>query len=138
MSVDEQKSMSRSILELWGSHNTIQTEDLVTANYVSHQQPSPDSSGASTLKREEWEQLLKDFHEAFSEGSVQILSQIAENDLVASRWEFTATQAGDFRGSASSGKTTTWTGVQTDRYEGGKIAESWVNWDKASFLEGLA
>lgn len=138
MSVDEQKSMSRSILELWGSNNTIRTEDLVTANYVSHQQPDPDSSGTATKSRAEWETLLKDFHEAFSEGSVQIFSQIAENDLVASRWEFTATQAGDFRGSSSSGKTTKWTGVQTDRYEGGKIAESWVNWDKTSFLEGLA
>ena len=34
-------------------------------------------------------------------------------------------------------KTSTWTGVHTDCYEGGKLVESWVDWDKYSFLEGL-
>ena len=44
---------------------------------------------------------------------------------------------GRVRRPAPTGKTTTWTGVHTDRYDGGKLVESWVDWDKYSWLEGL-
>ena len=63
--------------------------------------------------------------------------QVAEGDLVATRWRLTATHTGDFVGIASTNKESTWTGVSTDRFENGKIVETWVNWDKYSFLEGL-
>lgn len=135
MSLEEQKSMSRRFIELWGSDSTDQPSDFVTANFISHQIPDPASSGASTKSREEWETLLKDFHEAFTDGSVRVLMQIAENDLVANQFEFTATQVKGFRDSSSTGSKK-WTGVQTDRYEDGRIAENWVNWDKLGFLEG--
>ena len=63
--------------------------------------------------------------------------QIAEGYQVATRWEFTATHTGDFIGAAPTGKQIIWTGVQIDRFEDGKIVESWVDWDKYRFLEGL-
>ena len=63
--------------------------------------------------------------------------QIAEGDKVATRWEFAATHTGDFMGHGPTGKQVTWTGVQIDRFEDGKIIESWVDWDKYRFLEGL-
>ena len=31
----------------------------------------------------------------------------------------------------------TWTGVQIDRFEDGKIVESWVDWDKYRLFQGL-
>jgi predicted ester cyclase len=65
------------------------------------------------------------------------LLQIAEGDVVATHWEFSATQSGDFRGQAATGKRATWTGVQIDRFGGGKIVESWVSWDKYRFFEQL-
>ena len=74
---------------------------------------------------------------AFSNSTVRVLMQIAEGDLVATQWQITATQTGNYLGHAPSGKTVTWTGVSIDRFENGKIAESWVNWEKYSLFEGL-
>lgn len=56
--------------------------------------------------------LLSDFHTGFSDVASEVLQQIAEGEL-------------------------SWTGVHTDRYEDGKLVESWVDWDKYQFLAGL-
>jgi predicted ester cyclase len=81
--------------------------------------------------------LVADFHKAFSSVKMEVLLQVAEGSYVCSRWRMTAKHTGTFRELAATGKTTTWTGTHTDRYEGGKLVESWVDWDKYSFLEGL-
>ena len=44
-----------------------------------------------------------------------------------------ARQTGPYRDLEPSGRTTTWTGTHTDRYEGDELVESWVDWDKFSF-----
>lgn len=111
---------------MWGSNNSINPDDLIATNYVNHQLPDA-KGGVSTMQPEEWKALLVEFHEAFTDATVKIYEQVAENDLVASRWEFVATQAKEFKGISSSGKTTNWRGIQIDRFEGGKIAESWVS-----------
>jgi hypothetical protein len=38
---------------------------------------------------------------------------------------------------ARTGKQIAWTGAQIDRFEGGKIAETWVNWDKSTMFQQL-
>ena len=84
-----------------------------------------------------WKELVAGYHEAFSNSRVKVLMQIAEGDLVANRWEITAVHTGSFMAAAATGNEVTWTGVQIDRIENGKIVESWVNWDKYSFLQGI-
>ncbi|MEM7143853.1 MAG: ester cyclase [Verrucomicrobiota bacterium] len=136
MSVDERKVMSRRALEMWGSDCADPGDDLFGEGYVNHQEPDA-AGGISDKSLEEWRELVGGFRESFSEATVQILRQVAEGDLVATHWEISATQSGEFLGRGATGKRTTWTGVQIDRFEGGKIAESWVPWDKYRFLEGL-
>lgn len=80
---------------------------------------------------------MSDFHKAFSNSKTGILMQIAEGDLVATLWEFTAKHTGEFLGLAPTAEEVTWTGVQIDRFQGGKIVESRVDWDKYRFLAGL-
>ena len=81
--------------------------------------------------------MVADFHEGFSDVKMEVLLQVAEGNYVCSRWRLTAKHTGTFGDLAGTNKTSTWTGVHTDRYEGGKLVESWVDWDKYSFLEGL-
>jgi predicted ester cyclase len=111
-------------------------EDVVAGNYQNRQEPDA-ADGTSTKGLRGWKELLKSYHEAFSNSKVEILGQIAENDMVATRWRITADHTGKFAGFAPTQKQSTWTGVSTDRFENGKIVESWVNWDKYSFLKGL-
>ena len=133
---NDRKALSRRVLEMWGSDCADVGEDLFAADYVNHQEPDAEG-GISDKSLGEWRDLVSGFHESFSGATVRISRQVAEGDLVATHWEISATQSGEFLGRAATGKRTTWTGVQIDRFEGGKIAESWVPWDKYRFLEAL-
>jgi predicted ester cyclase len=136
MSIQEQKEISHRSLEMWASRHSGKPEDIFAGNYVNHQEPDV-QGGISDKNLESWKQLVSDFHKSFSNSKVRILMQIAEGDLVANRWEFMATHTGDFMGIGRTGKEITWTGVQIDRFQEGKIVESWVDWDKYRFLAGL-
>ncbi len=136
MSLDDHKEMSRQVLAMWGRGTSVAPEDILAAYYVNHQMPDV-RGGTSTMSLEEWKSLIADFHEGFSDTAADILQQVAEGDFVATRWQLSATHTGDFRGLSATGKQATWTGVHTDRFADGKIAESWVDWDKYRFLEEL-
>jgi len=136
MSLDKQKRLSRRSLEMWSSNNTDRQDEVFAANYVNHQEPDA-RGGAKTVDLAGWKEIVAENHRAFSDFQVRVLMQVAEGDLVATRWQFTATQTGEYLGHPSTGKRATWTGVQIDRFENGKIAESWVDWDKYRLFESL-
>ncbi len=136
MSLDNHKNMSRRAIEMWASDNLERPEDIFAKSYVNHQEPDVEG-GISDKGLEAWKELLRGYHESFSGSRVRVLMQIADGNLVATRWEFVATHSGDFRGLAPTGRETTWTGVQIDRFQDDKIVESWINWDKFRFFEGL-
>ena len=136
MTVDEMKRMARESLELWSSGSTGKAEDIFLPNYLNHQEPAA-VGGVEGVDLEEWKAIVAECHTAFSDFNVAVLTQIAEGDLVATRWQFEATQTGDYLGHPPSGKRATWTGIQIDRFEGGKIAESWVDWDKYRLFAAL-
>ncbi len=136
MSINDQKKMSQRAIGMWASNSSDRPEDIFAENYVNHQEPDVEG-GVSNKSLQAWKELVNGYHESFSNSKVLVLMQISEGDLVSTRWEFTATHTGDFMGLAPTGKQVTWTGVQIDRFEDGKIVESWVDWDKYRFLEGL-
>ncbi len=135
MSADH-KETSKHLLELWGDNALHKSEEFLTPNYVNHQLPDA-AGGISSKSLEEWKALVADFHKGFSDVKMDVLLQVSEGNYVSSRWRLTAKHTGKFKDLDPTGKSTTWTGVHTDRYEGGKLVESWVDWDKYSFLEGL-
>ena len=132
----DHKATSRRLLELWGDNTPHKAKDYLAQNYVNHQLPDA-AGGTSTKSLDEWKGLVADFHNGFSNVKLEVLLQVAEGKYVCSRWRMTAKHTGTFRDLPATGKTTTWTGTHTDRYQDGKLAESWVDWDKCSFLEGL-
>lgn len=136
MSLDETKALSLRALEMWASDNTDRPEEIFAADYVNHQE-SDVEGGVQTRGLARWKQLVGEFHEAFSEAEALSTMQIAEGDRVATRFELGAVHTGPFMGAQPTGKRLTWTGVQIDRIEGGRIVESWVAWDKYRFFQGL-
>lgn len=136
MSLEQQKSMSRRSLERWGCNNSDTPEDIFASNYVNHQEPDA-KGGVKSISLAGWKEVVAENHRAFSDFTVRILMQVAEGDLVATRWQFSATQTGIYLGHPPTGKRAIWTGVQIDRFENGKIVESWVDWDKYRLFETL-
>lgn len=136
MSLDRHKELSRRAIQMWASDNPEAPETLFTQDYINHQE-SDVEGGVSRRSLEAWKDLVGGYHKAFSNSRVKVTLQIAEGDLVAIRWEITARQTGDYMGLAPTNKEVTWTGVSIDRFEDGKIVETWVDWDKYRLLQGL-
>lgn len=132
----DRKETSKHLLELWGDNALHKSANYLAADYVNHQMPDA-AGGTSAKSLEEWKALVAAFHNGFSDVKMEVLLQVAEGNYVCSRWRMTAKHTGTFEELSATGKTTTWSGIHTDRYEGGKLVESWVDWDKYSFLEGL-
>ncbi|MEM7192565.1 MAG: ester cyclase [Pseudomonadota bacterium] len=136
MTADEMKAIARRSLELWSSTSTVKPEDVFATGYLNHQEPAA-AGGVRGVDLTAWKAIVAENHAAFSDFEVTVLTQIAEGDLVATRWQFEATQTGEYLGHPPSGKRATWTGVQIDRFENGKIVESWVDWDKYRLFDEL-
>jgi predicted ester cyclase len=76
-------------------------------------------------------------HNAFPDLRVTIEDQVAEGDEVATRWTVRGIHRGEMMGTAATGNRVTFTGTQTDYISGGKIVESWSNWDTLGMLHQI-
>ena len=135
--MEEQKALSAQAIGMWGDASLMdRIGDTLADGYMNHQAPDV-NGGTQTIDEAGCIELLTEFHQAFSDTSVEILMQIGEGDTVATRWRFTATQTGTYLGLAPTDRTISWTGMQIDRFEDGLIAETWVNWDMYNMFEQL-
>lgn len=136
MTIDEMKHMARQSLELWSGTAKGRAEDIFGPAYLNHQEPAA-AGGTKGVDLDEWKAIVAGAHRAFPDLRVTIGTQIAEGNLVATRWQFEGTQTGAYLGRPPSGRRAVWTGVQIDRIENSKIVESWVDWDKYRMFEAL-
>jgi hypothetical protein len=74
---------------------------------------------------------------AFPDFRVTIEDQVAEVGRVATRWTVRGTHQGEMMGAAPTGNQVTFTGTQTDYIWGGKMVESWTNWDTLGMLQQI-
>lgn len=89
------------------------------------------------LDRESWLAMEKAFLAAFEDVQVHVLEQVAEGDMVASRWRLTGRQVAEFMGVPSHGQTATVTGILLDRIHDDTIAEHWAELGLGHFLQSL-
>lgn len=75
---------------------------------------------------------------AFPDYYVTIQDQFSsEDDNVVTRWTARGTHQGEFQGIPPTGKQLTVTGITISRYAGGKIVQSWVEWDTLDMMQQL-
>jgi predicted ester cyclase len=127
----ESKEIVRRLGEEPWQGNLDVIDELADAGYVGHDPATP-VEGREGLK-----QFIKDFKSAYPDGSVTIDQQLAEGDLVTSRWTGRGTHRGELMGIAPTGKQVTVTGITISRLKGGKVVEEWTNWDTLGMLQQL-
>jgi predicted ester cyclase len=136
MSLDAEKDLSRRSLAMWQSTTTDNPDEVFASNYVNHQEPGA-QGGVGSIDLDQWKSVVAQNHTAFPDLKLTVLMQIAEGDRVATHWQFSGTQTGEYLGQAATDKKASWAGVQIDRFENGKIIESWVTWDKYTLFSDL-
>lgn len=77
------------------------------------------------------------YRSAFPDTKMTIDLQIAEGDKVTTRWTAHGTHKGELMGIPATGKQVTITGVGIDRIAGGRIVETWGEFDLMGMMQQL-
>jgi steroid delta-isomerase-like uncharacterized protein len=126
----------RVIEDVWGKGNLKLVDELYDTDYTNYQHHHPDSPQV-IRGAEAWKKFVAEFRQAFPDFGNEIDDQLAEGNLVATRFVSSGTQRGEIMGNPPTNKKISWTGIQIDRIIDGKIVESWVNWDMAGMLNQM-
>ena len=128
------KEIARRILEgLFGEGRLELADELVAPDALGHDPALPEPTrGPEGLK-----QAVAGYRGGFPDLTFRTEAQIAEGDLVTTRWTAVGTNTGEFWGAPPTGKQATVTGITIDRIVDGRIAESWTNGDALGLLQQL-
>jgi steroid delta-isomerase-like uncharacterized protein len=135
MSAEEHKRISRRIVDEAFAQGKVEViDELVAADFVNLAISGPPGLPPG---REGVKELVRFYRTAFPDATVTVDDQIAEGDKVVTRYTARGTHQGDFAGMPATGRQFTSTGITIDRIEGGKIVESWNEFNQFALLQQL-
>ena len=123
----------RVLLEMWGAGDLGVADELYAPDYVDHVARGPEPS--RVVRVEGIKQAVRLFRVAFPDLQYAVEEEMAERDLVWTRFSASGTHLGSFFGAAPTGRTVTYTGMDLNRIANGQIVESWVNYDALALLQ---
>jgi steroid delta-isomerase-like uncharacterized protein len=130
---EENKALvRRAIMAIWKAHDLDAIDEYYAEDYVNHSAPPGSVPGLEGEKAS-----ARTMFNAFSDAEITIDNQIAEGDLVVTRWSAENTHSGEFMGIPPTGKRLSLTGIAIDRIANGKIVESWSEWSMMGLMQQL-
>jgi steroid delta-isomerase-like uncharacterized protein len=89
------------------------------------------------LGRAEYRDAVVASHQAFPDLVVEVLDQVAEGDMVATRWRASGTHRGPFAGIPATDRPVTITAMHLHRVADGKLTEHWEEIDLLRLMRQL-
>jgi steroid delta-isomerase-like uncharacterized protein len=133
VAIEENRALARRILEeLWNADKLALADELYAPNYVDNDPNNPGVRGPEGVKR-----LVTTYRTAFPDLRFAIEEQIAEGDMVVTRWVARGTHRGELMGLAPTGKEVTTPGITISRISGGQIVEDVVSYDAMGLMQQL-
>ena len=124
MSIEANKALARRIVdEMWNTKNLKVVDEVY----------SPEFGGG----HEATKQFVTATLAAFPDLHNTIKDQIAENDLVVTRYVISGTHQGEFANIPPTGKQFRVTGIEMHRFTDGKLVELWNIMDMLGALQQL-
>ncbi len=132
MSAENKAIVRRLIEEGFNRGNLEVYEELVAPDFVNHSAPP-----GVPPTREGWKQIAAMFRTAFPDLHLHIEDEIAEGDLVTTRFTGHGTHQGELMGIPATGKEVTFSGINIARIAGGKIMERREEFDMMGMMVQL-
>lgn len=107
--------------------------ELVGDDYVAH---VPGSIEPMTGK-EGFRDFFNTYLTGFPDGGITVDDQIAEGEIVATRWTGRGTNTGELMGMPPTGRQVTVDGITYLRIVNGKAREAWIIWDTLGMMQQL-
>jgi steroid delta-isomerase-like uncharacterized protein len=133
MSADNKAVVRRLFEDFWNHRERALADEIFAQSYVHHDPNTPEFGKGP----ESQQQVFDLYTTAFPDSRFTVEQMIAEGDTVVSRWTVRGTHKGDLLGNEPTGKQITLTGTNICRLLGGKIIESWSNWDALGMFQQL-
>jgi steroid delta-isomerase-like uncharacterized protein len=133
MSAQENKDIVKRLFEQPWTGNLGVIDEFVDDNYVGYDPAKPEPLRGPEGAKE----FVSTYRAAYSDARITIDDQIAEGDMVATRWTGRGTHDGDLMGIAPTGKQVTVSGLTLSRLSNGKVVEEWTHWDTLGMLQQL-
>jgi steroid delta-isomerase-like uncharacterized protein len=131
--IQDNIAVSRRLVEdAFGNGNLALLDEVCTERYIDHDPLQGDRG------RDEVKQTIADYRAAFPDLKFTIDDVFAADDRVVVRWRANGTFENEFMGVKPTGeKGEAVAGIGIDRYEDGKVAESWTQWDTDRFRKNI-
>jgi steroid delta-isomerase-like uncharacterized protein len=132
---EENKAIARRALEeVWSGQGDLDAADeLYAPNYVDHDPASPeDIRGPEGAK-----EFASLYRNAFPDNRYSVEDQVAEGDMVVTRWIGSGTHQGEIMSIAPTGNRVTMAGTSVERIVDGKIEETWDNYDAMGMMQQI-
>jgi predicted ester cyclase len=128
----EKEIVKRLFEEPWtGEFDVI--DEFVAPEYIGYDPSEPEPiKGPAGVKAN-----LEKYMAGFSDARITVDEQIAEGDVVATRWTGRGTHDGEIAGIAPTGKQVTVQGLTLSRLKDGKVVEEHQVWDALGMLVQL-
>lgn len=122
--------MRRLFEDVWNGADPEAAAAAVHPDYVIHDRDLADELGGPDLYRA----LASGTREVFPDASFAIEDALETGEKVALRWTMTGTHDGSLAGEAPTGTRVELSGMEIDRFDDGKLAETWALTDQADLL----
>ena len=133
MSSEQNKKIVRRAFEEPWKGNLAVVDELVASDYIGHDPANPEPlRGPEGVK-----EFISTYRVAFPDARIIVEQQLAEGDLVATRWSARGTHEGELMGIGPTGKQVTVSGLTISRLESGKVVEEFQNWDTFGMMQQL-
>jgi steroid delta-isomerase-like uncharacterized protein len=131
---EQNKATAKRFYDAWTNGDLDAFDEILATDYQDHDTQNPN---AVTRGPEAAKTTALMYREAFSDSRFEIEAQFADGDYVITRWTAIGTHDGELMGMPPTGKQVNIGGITVDRFEDGKVAEGWTNWDTLGMMQQL-
>jgi predicted ester cyclase len=132
MSEESNKQVSRRFTELFGTDEVTLADEVFAPDVVFHGLEGGDLRGVEATKG-----FIAAYRAAFPDAVSTVEEQVAEGDMVVTRWRARGTHRGPLGDLEPTGRAFDTGGMTMERCVDGRIAEVWVARDELGLLRQL-
>ena len=131
MSEQNKARIRRVIEEVYNRGDLALVDEVAASELVIH-------AGSQDIRgREGAKQYVAALRAGFPDLRFTIEDQVAEGDMVVTRWTARGTHGGEFQGVPATGREVRMAGTDIDRIVGGKVVECWTHVDELGLMRQL-
>ena len=130
---DQTEALHRLFEGVWNGENPDVADELVSSDYVIHGREMAEEMRGPEL----YKSLASGTREGFPDMEFTIDDTVEEGNKVALRWTMTGTHEGPMGDMEPTGKHVEMPAVEINRFEDGKLAESWTQADMLGLMQQL-